>query len=411
MDVTNYRRCFLVLSLVWKLPREALGLRSAKVAEEYEGQRIATSHSHVRTFIASGSFGSSILETAQEALPSWARTLEDHPLRVVMIGAPCCLVFFAIMLNFARGRPAFLAKQKLQAASGATLSDASGSDGEATTRSSTGGCASMSEENSDQAEAARFQARMRFFFVTLVATCVPMLFGIIVYPETNSLTVEMDTINALLDLVSVLLNMGVEVFKHRATDKTIILKLDMLGCGSSLMLLVSAGIFGLMRAVPRAEVPTAPASHVGHFGLMVAYNLVGLLCGAMTSLFWLLTHHEMEEARSADGRGDELNVLSSLMHLLVALAMDVTVFLTSMWMMYVTQKGEVGGKLDVDAAEGDVVGSVVLCTCILLSAAILVKESIQTHNSLQEPCSQAASKEASLKWEEPVQKHAEVIKT
>lgn len=219
-------------------------------------------------------------------------------------------------------------------------------------------------------------ARIRFLVVALCNTIAPALVGIIVYHVTHSLTIEVDFASASCDALSLLLNIVVEYIKHGASHRSVLL-LDFGGGFLSMALLFGVAIFGVLNATSRVLNPMDEREKVEHVGLMLFYNCFSLVLDVFTLTFWWRSR-DLFMPSGINQPTDSLNVNSGLLHALVDFMRGLSVTGTSFWMIYISLKGEAPWMDLKDKVHGDVFGSFLLCACVLVSAAFLLKESIQT---------------------------------
>lgn len=227
------------------------------------------------------------------------------------------------------------------------------------------------------------RARIRFLAVALCNTIAPALVGVIVYHVTHSLTIEVDFASASCDALSLLLNIVVEYLKSGAASSKSVLLLDFGGGFISMALLIGVAIFGVLNATNRALNPVDESERVDHIGLMLFYNCFSLALDMFTLVFWWKSKDLFCGAHGQTS--DQLNVNSGLLHSIVDFMRGLSVTGTSFWMIYVNLKAETPWAELKDKVHGDVFGSFLLCACVLVSAAFLLKESIDTLRKICAP--------------------------
>jgi len=232
------------------------------------------------------------------------------------------------------------------------------------------------------------RARIRFLAVALCNTIAPAMVGIIVYHVTHSLTIEVDFASASCDALSLLLNIIVEYIKNGAASHRSVLLLDFGGGFVSMALLFGVAIFGVLNATTRVLNPVNEKEKVEHVGLMLFYNCFSLALDIFTLSFWWRSR-DLLMPSGINQPADQLNVNSGLLHALVDFMRGLSVAGTSFWMIYINLKGEAPWMDLKDKVHGDIFGSFLLCACVLVSAAFLLKESIET---LRKICANETSK-------------------
>lgn len=222
------------------------------------------------------------------------------------------------------------------------------------------------------------QVRIRFLFVALCATLLPALSGVMVYYATNSLTVEVDFLSCGSDVISFALNILIEYAKMSMREERCILLLDFLGGFVSCMLLLCVAFFGVLDAMSRANFASENmgSNRVVHQDLMLFYNFFCLTLDILAVAF-LFRLREMMNPGGRSGR-DQLNVTSGVMHTVVDFLRTMFVTGTTFWMFYVSSKHETPWAEFSQKVNGDVFGSFLLCACVVLSAAFLIRESLKT---------------------------------
>mmetsp|Transcript_41987 Transcript_41987/g.96417 ORF Transcript_41987/g.96417 Transcript_41987/m.96417 type:complete len:416 (-) Transcript_41987:31-1278(-) len=229
---------------------------------------------------------------------------------------------------------------------------------------------------SSSAGHAVFLVRVQFLTASLALNLIPVTVGLAVYKLSNSLVVELDAVTALTDVFALLVNIAVECSKRKATAARQILCLDLTGAGISLLLLVTIAVYGVMQAIDRYSKPTASGSDVHHLGYMCCYNMLAVACDGLTLVIWFCMRHGMSVAGEESTR-DQLNTFSSLMHSCVNMVQDVSVTTAILCIWYVsTRSGESRKLQQLDTVAGDVFGSALVCFCVLISAAFMLRESV-----------------------------------
>eukprot|EP00403_Amphidinium_massartii_P006142 CAMPEP_0178379528 /NCGR_PEP_ID=MMETSP0689_2-20121128/4988_1 /TAXON_ID=160604 /ORGANISM="Amphidinium massartii, Strain CS-259" /LENGTH=385 /DNA_ID=CAMNT_0019999631 /DNA_START=129 /DNA_END=1283 /DNA_ORIENTATION=+ len=227
-----------------------------------------------------------------------------------------------------------------------------------------------------------FLVRLKFLCASTVLNSIPVLFGIVVYNLSNSLAIELDTVSALTDILALLVNIAVEMVKRKAPSERLVLFLDLMGAAISLTLLVAVGVYGAVQAIHRGEQPTAWESRVHHLGYMLAYNLVTISCDGLTLSSWFLMKGRMMVSGD-DATQDQLNTFSSLMHACVNLVQDLSVTVTIVFIAILSSLSDRTVKT-ADTVAGDIVGSILVCLCILASAAFMLRESLPVVRAYRE---------------------------
>lgn len=219
-------------------------------------------------------------------------------------------------------------------------------------------------------------ARVQFLFTALCSSVLGTVFGIICYWLTNSLTVQLDFFSAGADGVAVLLNIIVEYAKARMTDQRYILSIDLLGGFISLMMLLTVVLFGLVHANERSAKPdSVEYSSIEHTGPMLAYNALTILTGGITMWMWWRLRKRM--ALQGTSRLDWINVVSGFLHSAMDLLGSVILTCTTCWLIYLSFTPENHWLRTMDMVRGDAIGSVLLCFVVVLSAIVLVLQSIR----------------------------------
>lgn len=230
-----------------------------------------------------------------------------------------------------------------------------------------------------EVDSAVSRTRIRFLAMALINTILPALVGIMVYHVTHSLTIEVDFASAACDALSLFLNIVVEYLKHGTASGKMVLLLDFGGGFVSMALLFGVAVFGVLNATNRAFNPIRGDEHVDydHVGLMVLYNCFSLLLDCCTLVFWWRSR-DLLMPPGNDQQSDQLNVNSGLLHSIVDFMRGLSVTGTSFWMVYINLKRETPWMELKEKVHVDVFGSFLLCACVIVSAAFLLKESIET---------------------------------
>lgn len=243
------------------------------------------------------------------------------------------------------------------------------------------------------------RARLAFLCTALGSAIVSAIAGITVYALSNSLTVEVDFLNSSSDAFSLMVNIFAEYAKSSVSNPRYILSIDLVGGFVSLTMLVGVVFFCLVRAKARSDRPLAPESHVEHMGPILAYNVVTLACGAVTLYVWRRFYSRMG-MDNGTSRTDWVNVFSGLLHVAMDFLGGMILVCTSFWLLYLSMKPEDHWlrRDAVNMVRSDAVGSVLLCACVILSALVMVVQSIRSARLLMsdaldpEACDQKKAK-------------------
>eukprot|EP00928_Gymnodinium_smaydae_P046651 TRINITY_DN31094_c0_g1_i1.p1 TRINITY_DN31094_c0_g1~~TRINITY_DN31094_c0_g1_i1.p1 ORF type:complete len:292 (+),score=52.44 TRINITY_DN31094_c0_g1_i1:204-1079(+) len=238
------------------------------------------------------------------------------------------------------------------------------------------GSAEVDEEGHDNT------LKLRLVFLVFNTLCVAMTVavGCMVFRMTNSVAVELDYMVSAADAVALMINVVTELVKSKVTDAKTFLVLDLLGCGGSIALLVFACAYGMCDVIFRSTSDPRHAAHIVHADLMIAYGALNMFVDALLlGIFWCARSYLLASSRIVD---DQLNMMSTIAHVVVDLVTAVVLCGTSIWMVYGihdrTQEEKIEHKLRID-----LVGGVLVNACIVTSMIMLGKEALHTWAEIQ----------------------------
>lgn len=221
-------------------------------------------------------------------------------------------------------------------------------------------------------------ARLVYLSFNAIFIVQDFVLGFLVFRATRSLTIEVDFLSFGCELVAVGINLTVELVKTRVSSPRTVVQLDLAGGILSLALLLCVGLVGLYNAAATVEEleeghPTTPARHLG---VMIHYSAFSLGLSAVNlAIFGGLKAQLLPENGEAH---DRLNLLANLAHSLVDAASSFAVFATSLWLRFGV---EPSGWIELHETRVwiDILGSVMVCFCIVLSIIWLLEDIRQAY--------------------------------
>lgn len=233
------------------------------------------------------------------------------------------------------------------------------------------------EEEVLRAEEQVLKARIVFLSVALVAALTSAIMGITAWQATNSLTVEVDDISSFADAASLLLNIIIERLKVKLKTRRSVLIADFVGGFVSLATLMGVALFGVVNALKRNEQDHQQGNQISNPRFMLFYNIISLGLDALALVAFCGLKNRMEPPEL--NPDDKLNVVSGLVHMMVDLARGLSVTGTSIYMLYVVSKtDETPWQKLSEKIHGDVFGSFLVCTCVLICVLLLMWSSART---------------------------------
>lgn len=217
-------------------------------------------------------------------------------------------------------------------------------------------------------------ARLIYLSFNLVFILLNLLCGYFVYETTKSLTIEVDFLSFGCEVLAVIINILIEVWKRKSVHPRSIMVLDLVGGLSSISLLICIGLFGLYSAINATEELNDNRSFpqpAGHLDKMLQFSTFSL-CLSVTNLGIFATLKE--QMLPVDGNvHDQLNVLSNLAHSVVDFVTNFAVLGTSLWLQFGINE-ESYLAMRKHKVWVDVFGSFMVCACILVSVCWLLRD-------------------------------------
>lgn len=233
------------------------------------------------------------------------------------------------------------------------------------------------EEELQRTEAQVLQARIVFLSIAFIAAVTSAIMGVTAWQATNSLTVEVDDISSWADAGSLLLNIVIERLKIKLKTRRSVLIADFIGGFLSLATLMGVALFGVVNALKRSEQDHHQGNNLKQPGFMLFYNCVSLGLDIIALIAFCGLRDKMEPPEL--NLDDRLNVISGLVHMLVDLARAVSVMGTTIYMFYVVSRtDETPWEKLSEKIHGDVFGSFLVCTCVLICVMMLMCSSART---------------------------------
>lgn len=237
------------------------------------------------------------------------------------------------------------------------------------------------EEVLQQAEAQVLRARIIFLSISFFSALVSAVMGIAAWKVTNSLTVEVDDVSSWADAASLMINIGFEHTKAKLTTRRGVLIADFAGGFVSLAMLLGVAMFGVANALQRREGDHKASNNLQQPFFMLLYNIASLVLDFIAIFAYLALRSRMEPEEVVPD--DKLNVVSGLMHMMVDLARGLSVTGTTIYMLYIANRtDETPWQKLSEKIHGDVFGSFLVCTCVLICVFMLMTGSAKTLQSL-----------------------------
>jgi len=221
-------------------------------------------------------------------------------------------------------------------------------------------------------------SRFRLVYLTLniSANILMMGFGFIVYERTNSLSVMIDWLGGSVTLLALVVSIAVEFMKTRVQTARTVLILDLVGCVVSVVLLVGVAVFGIVDAVYRTK--GAQSERVSHLKDMILFSACSFSVDIITLCFYWGLKKWMLQGDSGEKKADELNVLSSLLHLITDLGSSMVILVTAVAMQYGNFSGEswweaIAHKVAIDSS-----GAVVVCICLAVAIVMFQQDAAKS---------------------------------
>merc|ERR1712085_45564 len=147
-------------------------------------------------------------------------------------------------------------------------------------------------------------------------------------------------------------------------------------------LLLGITIFGLVDAIYRTE--EVQAEHVSNLQAMVIYSSASMVCDFII----LFAYGFMKERMSPGVAQDELNMMSSLLHVASDFLVGAAVFGTAIWLRHANFNGEDLKDVAWHKTAIDAVGACVVCAFILVAVVFCqqhARETLQRIRDLDSP--------------------------
>lgn len=235
----------------------------------------------------------------------------------------------------------------------------------------------LEQRSTDDVDLDVLRSRTLFLYTALASAVFSTMLGVVVYKETNSLTVQIDYCGSGVDAMSLVVNLVIEYAKVGATRERRIILLDLVGALVSVVALLIVAVFGFKYARLRAKDPFKADNQVDddHLKLMLFYNISSVSMCVVTMSAWYFLKMRMDR----DNRRDGVNVLSGCMHSLVDLVGNLISTCTTFWLIHVTRTPESQWLETLACVNVDIAGSTSLSFCVVVSAAVVMWQSADTY--------------------------------
>merc|ERR1712194_319034 len=177
-------------------------------------------------------------------------------------------------------------------------------------------------------------------------------------------------------LLALVVSIAVEFMKTRVQTARTVLILDLVGCVVSVILLVGVAVFGIVDAVYRTK--GAQSERVSHLEDMILFSACSFSVDIITLGFYWGLKKWMLQGDSGEKKADELNVLSSLLHLITDLGSSMVILVTAVVMKYGNFSGEswweaIAHKVAIDSS-----GAVVVCICLVVAIVMFQQDAAKS---------------------------------
>jgi len=248
----------------------------------------------------------------------------------------------------------------------------------------------------------KLYTRIRFLSFNLVMVGLALAAGYRAYLRTNSLTLELDVWTYAVDMAAVLVNLIVEGMKGTVSERRKVLKLDVMGCCTSVILNIGVTTWGIYNCYAREEEAANgnfADSNVGHTGDMLLYSLFCIVVNVATiSAFFLAKDAMYPEGMVHE---DRLNVVSALVWTFIDSVITLSVLGTSCW-LWARAHGFGAQRMTFlesfhQRVQADVVGSSVICVLTVVCSLLLIREVVRVAPEISDSSeSERATTEKSL---------------